>query len=451
MIISFIKKLKSPIIVIYIFSTILFVLFYPSFYTLNDERNYIQNAYWLANGENLVRDSENCIEYGNEAYGFYNDDGCISKYNLGLSVLLAPIVGIDWQLSFILIFIFYLLSVFVFSKILNLFKLNQNYLYLFALFPPFSYYSHKVMGEIPSLFFLLLFFYILTKVKLKITKLNILNSILLGLIIGLGTFIRYSNVIIFGIIFLYFYYDFFKTKLDNYLKSFTLVTASAGLIGGLIFLLNLELYGSGVSSGYTLAGEDFFFDFNLAAFQFGWYTLILLSMYPLMLISTFWIKGKHKFYKVLFLLIFISFIPIYLGFPGFSFSSGVNNWILGSRFLVPISGFLILGYIFWLDSFINRVNISNRVIKIASFLIISTLLLSKLAIIYRLDERTNSIRNDSYIIYQSDDLFTDGSYILINEAFEKSEKIITNVPEWIPLDERGQGSELYLNVREINN
>src|SRR5690242_15050081 len=92
------------------------IFFYPSFYTTTDEREYIENSYLITQGD-LVRQNSEC--YDGAYCGYFNGIGYISKYNLGLSLLLIPFTTIDWRLSFILIFIFFAIGVITFQKILK--------------------------------------------------------------------------------------------------------------------------------------------------------------------------------------------------------------------------------------------------------------------------------------------------------------------------------------------
>ncbi len=106
-------------------STILFFIFYPSFYSSNDERNYIQNSFYLLDEEGLVRQNIDCLPIGNETYGFNNGSGCISKYSLGVSIILLPAVLISWNLSFVVVFLFFLISIYIFHKLLLYYKISS--------------------------------------------------------------------------------------------------------------------------------------------------------------------------------------------------------------------------------------------------------------------------------------------------------------------------------------
>jgi len=91
-------ELKPALIlkIVVVVVTVLFIAFFPQFYNSNDERNYIQNAYYLLNG-GIERHDVPCEPVGNETYGFYNGEGCVSKYNIGLAIVLAPFVALHWQ------------------------------------------------------------------------------------------------------------------------------------------------------------------------------------------------------------------------------------------------------------------------------------------------------------------------------------------------------------------
>ncbi|MFZ2664606.1 MAG: glycosyltransferase family 39 protein, partial [Patescibacteria group bacterium] len=101
------------------------------------------------------------------------------------------------------VFVFSILTLFVFDKLTSLFIKEEKYklisLIIFTLNPVYLYWSLRIMSDVPFSFFALLSFYFLAKWK---DNLSIWKSILIGLICGLAVLTRFEGYILVVSVFL---------------------------------------------------------------------------------------------------------------------------------------------------------------------------------------------------------------------------------------------------------
>lgn len=408
-----------------IFTLALFLVFYPKFYTSTDEREYIQNAYYILEGDISIINSE-CFD---GAYcGYLGNDGYVSKYNLGLSLILIPFVAIDWRLSFVVPLIFFAISIFVFAKTIRYYKIPDQFIYLFAFFPIFIYYSKKPLSEIPSMALILVLYYVLYIWNGNLS----LKSLILGTTDGLLVLIRYSNaitVIIFSLSFIFHSFNL-NSDLKKVLKQKIglLISVPFAL---LFFYINHKYYDGLISSGYSLSGEEFFIDKNIILKQLIYYLGFLNLLYPGMLFLG--LKSKIKA-KLEVYLIFVGFLLFYAGFPGYHFKSGILDLIFGLRFFVPIIPLLMIPYFEILSERLKILkNASSstakfqwqNILKFSLLFSILLLVVNSIGMAYIYLDRTKDLKNESDSIYKN--YAEIGQYessniedrILINDAFRK--------------------------------
>lgn len=387
------------------------LFFFPSFYTTTDEREYIENAYLLTQ-QGAVKYDAQC--FGGAYCGYFNGDGFISKYNLGLSFILAPVINIDWKISFLVIFIFFIGALLVFQKILKNHGLNSKFIYLFAFFPPFVYYSKKVMTEIPSMSLTLLIYYLLFETKHKTNLRNILAGVLMGLLVLL----KYTNALIVGILLIYYVIKHFK-EFKKLLKNIFFILIGATPIFIIFLSVNLALYGSPFRSGYYFSHEELLIIPELIIPQFLKYSAVLLVMYPLMLIVFLLDRNKKRFIAATLLLAFlIYFSP----FPAYEFNSGILDFIFASRLFIPIVGVILFFYFSAIQEFISKFRKST--IEIIFIIVALLLIANSFIMTYIFNNRLGELVTRSQEIYET--LPENGSFTgniedrkLINDAFKK--------------------------------
>jgi hypothetical protein len=332
---SVIKNNKILVISILILS-VLFLIFYPDKYISIDENQYLANSFRIATGQ-LEVDCSKIYEYPGLHYSPTGE--CTSKYNLGSSILFLPTVLIGEDYAFVIVFISFILSAIIFSRILKLLDINKNLVILYIFYPPFIYFSRTLFSEVFSLLFINLFIYLILR-RREGTRCNILT----GVVIGIGTSIRYTNLLLFGLFLLGYFLK------DRDLKRVLQITLGAIPFGIIIMIINKDLYGSFFSSGYSLSGEEVFSLSNIA-YNLPRYSMIFLVLYPLMLVSPLFSKIRNK---LAYILPVISAIGLYSMYPYNFFEGKLSDLIVSGRVLIPIVPYLLLPYLHILNRRISR-------------------------------------------------------------------------------------------------
>ncbi len=421
------QLLKSPLIQVILISSFIFILFFPQFYTSTDEREYIENAYLITQNR-LVKEDTIC-QFNNVYCGYSNENGYVSKYNLGLSFIFIPFVLISWQLTFVATFVFYLLGVFIFSKLLSHYKLSPWFLYLYAFFPLLVYYSKKPMGEIFSNTIVLAIYYLLFAKdfsKVKSVRLKSLLLVSIGILSGTLVLIRYTNAIIIFIFLTYYFYSQYKIhqKLKLVIMSFVKILIGAFPFIMAFLIINKTLYGSYFSSGYALSHEELLIIPSLIPKQLLIYIGMLNIIYPGMIIISFLSRIVHRWFIYILL---SSFILFYIGFPGYDFNSGILDFIFGLRFFVPIVGLILLLYFDGLTQLWSFKLKKFKNLRLISYLAIPTLIVVTIVMSFTYYDRVILLKNQSDSIYnkvEEGGVIVGGveNRILLNEAFKKGKR-----------------------------
>lgn len=315
-----------------------FFAFFPFKTVTIDEHNYMGSAYRLLEG-NL---HQPCLNLPGQ-FKSPNSDFCVYKYNLGTSIFLLPAAITSPEIGVVITLAVFALGVYIFSLILRQIKLSKIYLYLFALFPAFIYYSRTTLSEIYSLSFMVLIVLFLLKLK---DSWNWKWGLVLGMGIGTTILIRYTSLIpvaVMLIVFLLQERDRIVHKLSDFLK-----TSMAMLVGGLPFAaafawININLYGSIAASGYALSGEQIL-SLNTFIPHLIFMLVALNIIYPGLLFAPA-ILLKAKPLTWLMILPAASSIVLYALGPNILFEGRILDLILGIRFLVPVIPLLIIAYL----------------------------------------------------------------------------------------------------------
>ncbi|MEO6728937.1 MAG: glycosyltransferase family 39 protein [Candidatus Dojkabacteria bacterium] len=446
-IISKLKELSNynkHFIIASVLILISFFVFYPSFYTTTDERDYIENSYLIGQGR-LVKEDQQCFD--GASCGYYNGEGYISKYNLGLSFLLLPFVSIDWRISFLISIIVFLFGLYIFKRLLHRRSIRAEFIYLYAFFPTFVYYSRKSMTEVFTLTLIMLIYYLLFekyegKTKLRSVIYNY-RFVIVGMLCGITVLIKYTNVIFIIPILLYWAFLHFRPKViantgdtiflgtENRKESSLrwlkdLVRLFIGALPFLIIFLviNYFFYGSPFRSGYFFSREELLIIPSLVIPQGIKYVLILLIIYPGLLFIGFFSKYKHRF--LIQSLLFIS-IAAFVSFPGYAFNSGIQDFIFGIRFIIPVLGLVLLIYSEALDRLLNLIKF-KPIINIGFAIVVIVLIANMFVMSYIFNGRLKELSVKSSEIYKN--VEEGGNYEsndiedrkLINEAFKQGKR-----------------------------
>lgn len=391
LVVEIMKLQFNHLFIVILISSIFFLVFYPKFYTTTDEKEYIENAFHLLQGD-LLRSNKECFD---GAYcGVFNGTAYVSKYNLGLSFILLPFILISWKLTFAAAFISYLIGIWIFYLILKKYKLSPWFVYLYAFFPSLVYYSVKPMTEVFSSTLILALYYILFLMNSSKTARLSITGILSGVLV----LIRYSN----GLVVAAFLIAYILTSIKHNHESVKkvavdlleiFVSSVPFIIAFLI--INKTLYGSFFRSGYFYSGEEGLFIADLAVKQFFIYIAYLNLIYPAMLFMAFISKIKER---LAIILAFAFILLFYVGFPGYAFTSGILDLIFGIRFFLPIIGLLILLYADSL-TFAYRKFFAKKIDKRIFLVLIVVLITLAAGIRYTYFKRVEDLYNQSTQIY----------------------------------------------------
>ncbi len=339
-----------------------FLLFFPTKVITIDEHDYLNNAHLLINGDLKTDCNLNIPGQWPTNLGY-----CISKYNIGTSIFLIPAVLIDTNLVILTSLVIFSFSILVFYKLIIFYKLDKKLIYIFALFPPFIFFSRTLLSEIYSMSILLFIYYSL--LNLKSFKYRILAPIL----IIISLYIRYTNIIPVGILAIYFLIYYLRQEsFKDLVKKYWIIPIILGLGAITLFIFNHNYYGFFLRSGYYFSAEEG----NIVPLQFPVvffkYFLLVNIFYPFGLIFLFKSRIKHT---KLFAVLFITLLLFYSIVKNESFPGKLSDIILGLRFLIPVYPFLILPYAGLINNFKNE-----RVYKYLMYTIIILLICSSLLV-----------------------------------------------------------------------
>lgn len=355
----------KTLIAILLWISVWFIVFFPTKTITIDEFHYVGNAYHLVQGDlRQVCDS-------NYPGQFQNGDFCISKYNIGASIFFWPAATLNQpRLAIVIDFLAVVLSVIVFSQLLRLFQVSQKFLLLFACYPAVIYYSRTAFSEPISMLLVLIAALLLTKLTLEQSMTKVRKSLVnvaLGIVIGLAILVRYTNIILFGVMLgLWVLIQAKKYGLSEAFKSL-LTTIVGGSPFAILFLwINSYLYGNPLLSGYHFSGEDGIVLSNLIKFLPG-YIFALLLMWPGMIVlSKFKVGGQKQ--KVGVLNIFwwsgVLLILFYSISVNTLFEGRLLDLVLGIRFLLPIIPLFILSYASVLQHWANKRKVLRVVVNV---------------------------------------------------------------------------------------
>jgi 4-amino-4-deoxy-L-arabinose transferase-like glycosyltransferase len=340
-----------------LFLSVLFFIFYPTKYISIDENQYLANSFRLTTGR-MEEDCSRITEYPGLHYSSTGE--CTSKYNLGSSLLLLPTTVFGESYAFVIVFISFIASAIIFSRIIRILNMNKFLVILYIFYPPFIYFSRTLFSEVFSLLFINLFIYLVLSVREQSTPWK--KDLLTGVVVGFGTLIRYTNLLIF-VTFLLGY--IWHTK-D--IRKTIRIGLGAIPFGLLIMLINKDLYGSLFASGYTLSGEEVFSLANIG-YNLPRYLMLFIAIYPLMLLA---LPITRLQLKCSFILPFIAMIFLYSMYPFNFFEGKVSDLITSGRVLIPVVPFILLPYIYELK---DKISLPVKVITI-TLLITSTIIIT---------------------------------------------------------------------------
>jgi hypothetical protein len=333
-----------PLILVIFFIVFSWIAFPVNFYANVDEHNYLNNSSLI-----LTAGSPERAGGENALGGFINNHGLyVSKYNLGASVLFLPFSAFhDLKVQLAANLVLFILIIILSYQLGKRLKLNPYLYLLVGLSPALFYFSRTAFSEMSSAllilasFILLIDFEKVVQVKQASKKLIIITS-LLAASLGLLVFTRYTLAIWPALVSAWLMWKLWKSELTN--KSKLSVLAVYAFVAGIficaIGLVNYQLYGHVLSSGYSLSGEE-----SLMIREFlpriAIYLVLLNIMFPGQLLLS--LIQKYPLQNIVKPAIIMLVVISSLG-GGFLVQYQFTDPITAVRFLIPFYPLMLIAY-----------------------------------------------------------------------------------------------------------
>lgn len=292
---------------------LIFLIYYPKFYSMQDEYLYLTKAYHYAN---IVTPN----------------DGWIEKYPPGQSIMLALLIRLNDNYVYLLNPILFTLLTLLFLGYLRKNQLPDYFALLLLYNPTFFLFSRTIMSDISAA----LFFFFGLKLFMDKKKIFI-GAFSMGFAISIR--LAYLPLVIISIV-----YFLCKDRPDNFIKFKIFSGLSAGLIP-LIDYLHTIINNStfGYSSDFMDISNNFAFFFP----NFTAYFLSLNLIYPLLLIIGFWYHFEgDRLLKVISLLPFF-YMP-FMPQPAHHANTYFVLLVLLQRYFFVSIFCLMIGYILFI-------------------------------------------------------------------------------------------------------
>lgn len=313
------------------------VLFYPSYYLVNDEHHYLRGAYLLTEGKLWVEDALLGYHFPSDGERYF------PRYPLGMYLLLAPFVIFGLKPVFASGMILHVLGVFVFLRLLKRLNVPSIAALLYLAYPPFVYYSFTIFTDYHLTFFILLGWYLYLGKKS-------LDHFLAGLCFGFAFLLKVNAFV--------FFLGFFAVALWKNWRKFAWMLAGSIPFGALHLAYNWFVYGSPFLTAYAFWDQFYGQGSNPFVTLGSWelffvnlfYQLVLLSLlYPGMIFVLFRTKDREVLLNSVIALAFFSMI-VYTS----EVSKPVLMLVVQYRYILPLTVFLIPGYYLMLSSVLSR-------------------------------------------------------------------------------------------------
>jgi len=339
-------------------------------YSIEDENNYLGMSYVFASGKVFPDEADiklvSILQVG---------EHLVSKYPPGNSILLIPFILFNWKGVFLLNLLLHIISFIFFVKILKQFNLPAIYSLLFLYFPSLTLYMRTIMSDYPTAFFTLagFFAYLLAGNWLFLS----------GVLIGYSCFIRYTNIVIFGAFLIVLCYPFFRNlilKENSYDSLKRLIIFILGFLPFAIIILYYNYYtlGSPFLTVYSILDiNNYAFGWEHFKNNFLFYLKALIILYPFMIISIIFYKGRERVLVHLIFFGILVFYSFYFHLP--NFGTGLQRYIVGIRFLLPAIFTGILTY----AVFLEKISEKTKFLRTGIFIILNLLIIPYIGISYR--------------------------------------------------------------------
>lgn len=263
-----------------------------------------------------------------------------SRYPPGLAALLVPFTWAGTSAAFLLPLVLHLLIFGLLAWLLGRTGLSPLWAMLYLFYPTAALHSRTLMSNLPAAALLLAAFALLVRGGAK-------SALLAGLLVGLGTLLRQPLLlagVVLGLGALWrgrraLLAASWRERLRSGPALFAL-----GVVPGLALYAGYHWYvfGSPLRSGYSQVGAFRFFTVDALLACLPRYALILMAIYPLMLVTPAFYRGKWKPEVVLLPAFYLLFYGAYSWFD--SGATLAQTVVRAPRFLLPAVPFFVLAY-----------------------------------------------------------------------------------------------------------
>lgn len=328
--------------------TLIFIAFYPSFYTTLDENNFVRLAYLLKKGSITILDPL-------YKWGFvFNGQRYVPLHPIGQSFLLLPFTLITWRTVFLSGLFLHLMGFFIFYKILKRLEFRTYNALLFLFFPYFVYYSTTLFSDFSSSIFILAAFYFYISEDHK-------KHILSGFLFGWACWIRYTNLFVF---LAFASISFFKDRQRlKYLVLGFIPFAIINLSFNHIYYGSIFATGQSIWSKYTPGGIPLASLFSLKNYWVNSFIIFrLLLVYPLLLFAPLFYKKEGREEILLTGLMFFLFFGARR--QSGALASNFYKLLIGpstfTRYFLPIIPLFLITYIPFYEKLLDKIRLPQK-------------------------------------------------------------------------------------------
>ncbi len=315
---------------------LVWAIYFPPMYLASDEAGNLALAGVLGEGAVFADVADRHLPIPVPAA----DGHRASRYPPGLAAMLVPFTAAGTSAAFLLPLVLHLLIFALLAWLLGRAGLSPLWALLYLFHPTAALHSRTLMSNLPAAALLLAAFALLVRGGAK-------SALAAGLLVGLGTLLRQPLLlagVVLGLGALWrgrgaLLAGSWRERLRSGPALFAL-----GVIPGLALYAGYHWYvfGSPFRSGYSQVGAYGYFTVGALLVFLPRYALILLAIYPLMLVTPAFYRGK---WKVEVLLLPLFYLLFYGSFRYFDSGATLAQTVVRApRFLLPAAPFFVLAY-----------------------------------------------------------------------------------------------------------
>jgi hypothetical protein len=324
---------------------VVFVLFYPATYAIDDECNILSLAVALSNGTVFLDRAQVNLDSDVAWRGHL-----ISKFSPFHAGLLVPAILTSWRLAFLVNAAFVVIGAFAVRSMLYDAKLSAGWVALYFLNPGLLYYSRTLLAIVPASVFALLGAALLFRRRPR--------PVLAALAFGAAALLHiwllpFVTVLAAG---------WWLERSDRRIEAagWLLAGAMPAILAEAVY--NFVITGSPFRTAYWIIGVQRTFD-GRHIWSFLLFYLATLALIPICGWAIFHPRWARNRTLPVSAVVMIALASTYYYRDGLDF--GVAGWIPGQRFLIPLTLLAIVPSARLLSTVAARVSFSGRLQSIA--------------------------------------------------------------------------------------